>query len=164
MTEKYSIRPFKSRDLECVQEIRRRAFVPVFRSFRTIVGRDIAAIAFATVEEEQAKLLDEICRVDSGQEVFVAEMEGTIIGFCSISFDRTLKVGEISMNAVDPEHQGQGVGASMFDHALHRMRAEGMKVATVGTGGDESHAPARRAYEKAGFGPALPSVYMYRML
>ena len=34
----------------------------------------------------------------------------------------------------------------------------------VGTGGDPSHAPARRAYEKAGFGPAIPSLYYYRAL
>lgn len=39
-----------------------------------------------------------------------------------------------------------------------------MALATVSTGGDPSHAPARRAYEKAGFGPGLPSVYLYRVL
>ena len=37
-------------------------------------------------------------------------------------------------------------------------------VATVGTGGDPSHAPARRAYETAGFGPAIPSLTLYRLL
>jgi hypothetical protein len=39
-----------------------------------------------------------------------------------------------------------------------------MRVATVGTGGDPSHAPARRAYEKAGFDREIPSVWMYRPL
>jgi hypothetical protein len=39
-----------------------------------------------------------------------------------------------------------------------------MAVATVSTGGDPSHAPARRAYEKAGFGPAIPSVSLYKLL
>ncbi len=47
---------------------------------------------------------------------------------------------------------------------LARMRELGAEVATVGTGGDPSHAPARRAYAKAGFGPALPSVYAYARL
>ncbi len=47
---------------------------------------------------------------------------------------------------------------------LHAMREAGMRVATVGTGGDASHVPARRAYEKAGFGPAIPSLYLYRSL
>ena len=44
------------------------------------------------------------------------------------------------------------------------MREAGVRVATVGTGGDAAHAPARRAYEKAGFGPYLPSIYMYKAL
>ena len=52
----------------------------------------------------------------------------------------------------------------MYGFALQRMREAGMTAATVGTGGDPSHAPARRAYEKAGFGPALPTVYFYRSL
>ena len=52
----------------------------------------------------------------------------------------------------------------MFEHALDLMRAAGIKVATVGTGGDDSHAPAYRAYEKAGFGPGIPNFYLYRML
>jgi hypothetical protein len=44
------------------------------------------------------------------------------------------------------------------------MKEFGMALATVGTGADPSHAPARRAYEKAGFGAALPSVSLYRLL
>jgi hypothetical protein len=43
-------------------------------------------------------------------------------------------------------------------------QAAGMRYATVGTGGDPSHEPARRAYEKAGFSVHIPSVYMYREL
>jgi len=31
------------------------------------------------------------------------------------------------------------------------MRAKGVTVAMVETGGDSGHAPARRAYEKSGF-------------
>jgi hypothetical protein len=52
----------------------------------------------------------------------------------------------------------------MYDFALDRIREAGMRVATVGTGGDHSHAAARRALEKSGFGPALPGVYLYRSL
>jgi hypothetical protein len=37
------------------------------------------------------------------------------------------------------------------------MKEAGMQVATVSTGGDPSHAPARRAYEKAGFTASIPS-------
>ncbi len=44
------------------------------------------------------------------------------------------------------------------------MKEWGAEVATVSTGGDPSHAPARRAYGKAGFGPAIPSVALYKLL
>jgi hypothetical protein len=38
-----------------------------------------------------------------------------------------------------------------------------MKLAVVATGGDESHAPARKSYEKAGYTP-LPLVRYYKDL
>ncbi|MGI9410821.1 MAG: hypothetical protein ACR2OV_12150, partial [Hyphomicrobiaceae bacterium] len=55
------IRPFEDGDLDRLQEIREAAFVPVFRSFREIVGPEIAAIALATAEKEQAELLANLC-------------------------------------------------------------------------------------------------------
>ena len=44
------------------------------------------------------------------------------------------------------------------------LRAHGMRVVKVTTGGDKSHAPARRAYEKAGFRTDLPTVTYFREL
>jgi ribosomal protein S18 acetylase RimI-like enzyme len=55
------------------------------------------------------------------------------------------------MVAVDPARQGQGIGTALTTFALERMRAAGMAVAMVETGGDPGHAPARSTYEKAGF-------------
>jgi hypothetical protein len=43
------------------------------------------------------------------------------------------------------------------------MKENGMKLAVVGTGGDPGHAPARRAYEKAGY-TAMPAVRYYKEL
>ena len=158
------IRPHQATELDDLQEIRARAFEPVFRSFRDILGPSIAEVALAAAETEQAELLADLCKPDTPQKVFVAELETTLVGFVSISLDHDQKVGEISLNAVHPNHSGQGIGTQLYEFALTEMKAAGMKVATVGTGGDPSHAPARRAYEKAGFGPSLPSLWMYRSL
>ena len=158
------IRPYEASDLDELQEIRALAFEPVFRSFRDIVGPSIAEIALASAETEQAGLLADLCKPDTPQKVFVAMLETKIVGFVSISLDHTQKVGEIGLNAVHPGFAGQGIGTELYEFALGEMRAAGMKVATVGTGGDPSHAPARRAYEKAGFGPSIPSLWMYRSL
>lgn len=160
---RFTIRPFQADDLPALQKVRQAAFEPVFKSFREIVGEEIYRIALADADLQQAKLLDDLCKAGSEHEVFVAE-DGGIIGFVSISLDRETRVGEIGLNAVHPDYAGQGAGTKMYAFALERMREQGMAVATVGTGGDPSHAPARRAYAKAGFGPAVPSLYLYKLL
>jgi len=52
----------------------------------------------------------------------------------------------------------------MYDFVMERMKEAGMKAVRVNTGADEAHAPARRAYEKAGFERSIPSVMYYREL
>lgn len=157
-------RDFEPRDLPRLQEIREEAFRPIFRSFRQIVGEAIAKVAFAAAEQEQSDLLDRYCEEGSSRDVFVIECGSEIVGFCTLTVDQATKVGEIDLNAVHPDFQGRGIGTWMYKTALDRMRSAGMRVATVGTGGDPSHALARRAYDKAGFGPAIPSIYLYRSL
>jgi len=39
-----------------------------------------------------------------------------------------------------------------------------MRFVEVTTGGDPSHAPVRRAYERAGFSVQLPTITYYRKL
>lgn len=158
------IRPFESGDLPTMQRVRAAASEPVFRSFRAIVGEEIAAIAFERAEAEQAGLLDGICAAGSGHHVLVAAVAGEVVGFVSFRVDAEGHTGEISLNAVHPAHAGRGIGTAMYGRALSRMKELGAVLATVGTGGDPSHAPARRAYEKAGFGAALPSVHLHKLL
>ncbi len=164
MKRSETIRDFAPADLPRLQEIRHAAFKPVFHSFRQIVGKTIASYAFSRLEQEQAELLDRVCSADSDHTVLVVEQDQKIVAFCAVSFDRDAKVGEIDLNAVDPEIQGRGIGSWMYECALSRMRDVGMKIATVGTGGDSSHAPARRAYANVGFTVGVPSVYLYRAL
>ena len=159
-----NIRPFQPGDLPVMQHVRAAAFQPVFQSFHTIVGDQIAALALTDSDAEQAQLLEDICKPESVHQVLVACKGSDIVGFFSYTVDTAKRIGEIGLNAVHPAHAGQGIGTAMYDYALARMKDAGMAVATVGTGGDPSHAPARRAYEKAGFGPAIPSVYMYKLL
>jgi hypothetical protein len=52
----------------------------------------------------------------------------------------------------------------MYNFAITRMQEAGMRVAPGATSGDASHAPARRAYEKAGFTVHIPSVWLCRKL
>lgn len=159
-----AIRPFTPDDLPELQRVRQAAFSPVFKSFRDIVGPRIAALGLADAEAEQAQHLDDLCGASSAAHVFVATIGNANAGFFAITMDADKRIGETGLNAVHPDHAGEGVGTRMYEDAIARMKQQGMTLATVSTGGDPSHASARRAYEKAGFGPGLPSVYLYRVL
>lgn len=160
----FLIRAYAPSDLPTLHAIRAAAFAPVFASFRSIVGSEIAALGLSTAEQGQADLLDAIAKPDSGHSVAVAEASNTIAGFVSWKPNIAPGIGEITLNAVHPDHGGKGIGTALYEYALAALKAAGMQLATVGTGGDPSHAPARRAYEKAGFSTHLPSIYMYRKL
>jgi ribosomal protein S18 acetylase RimI-like enzyme len=146
--------------LEALQAIREAAFAPIFASFRSILGDEIYELAQAAQDRGQAGLLASLVAPDSRWEVYAVEQGQEVIGFLALQLDPETKVGEIGLNAVHPEHAGKGVGTAMYEFALARMKAAGMRVATVGTGGDPSHAAARKAYRKAGFHVEIPSVWM----
>ena len=159
-----SIRSARDGDAPFLQQIRRAAFVPVFASFRAILGDDIASVTQARDDQAQAEYLASVLKPDSGWELFVAEQAGVIVGFVSIQLNQETLIGEIGLNAVHPDRAGAGIGTAMYRVVLQRMRQAGMRVATVSTGGDSSHAPARRAYEKAGFNVGIPSIWLCQEL
>ena len=147
-----------------LQSIRRAAFAPVFASFRALLGDEIYDLAQRREDEAQHELLTTLTHPDSGWELYVAQTASEIVGFVALRIDRDTAIGEIGLNAVDPAHSGRGIGTAMYEFAVTRLREAKMKVATVSTGGDPSHAPARRAYEKAGFHRVIPSVWMCQKL
>ena len=110
-----------------------------------MLGEDIYKVAQAPEDERQGDLLVSLLAPESGWEAYAAEMAGTVVGFVAIQLNHETQVGEIGLNAVHPDHAGQGIGTAMYNFAIARMKAAGMRVATVATGGDPSHAPARRA-------------------
>lgn len=147
-----------------MQQLRQAAFKPVFQSFRELVGEEVYALSLWRADIEQAEHLTSLCCAESQQQVFVALIDDHVVGFVSFSLNPEKLTGEIGLNAVHPAHAGQGIGTALYRLATDEMRRSGMVLATVGTGGDSSHAPAQRAYRKAGFGPSLPSVWMYKPL
>lgn len=161
---KCTFRPARADDLPALEQIRQAAFAPIFDSFRRILGDVIYEAAQAREDRAQSTLLESLLQPGSGWEVHLAEAGATIVGFVSLQANRETKVGEIGLNAVHPAWCRRGIGAELYELALDRMRQAGMKVATVATGGDPSHAPARSAYRKAGFSIEIPSVWMCREL
>ena len=158
----YEFRLARPEDLARLQAIRRAAFAPVFESFRSLLGDEIYDLAQRRGDEAQEGLLASLMTPDSNKALYVVHLGDLIVGFVGVLFDHETHVGEIGLNAVDPAHAGQGIGTEMYEFALTLMKQAGMKVATASTGGDPSHAPARRAYQKAGFDAVISSVWMCR--
>lgn len=158
------VRPVHSSDTERLQEIRAAAFAPVFASFRSVLGDDIYEAAQQHEDEAQDDMLTSLLAEDSRAEVYAAELDGELVGFMAVHLDAVKHIGEIGLNAVHPSAAGQGIGTQMYDFAIARMKEAGMKVATVSTGGDPSHAPARAAYRKAGFSKEITGHWMCQML
>jgi GNAT superfamily N-acetyltransferase len=154
----------RSEDAPRLQAIRRAAVAPIFAAFRSMLGDEIYEIAQRRQDEAQEQLLTSFFAPNSSWTLYVAQSGDEVVGFVAILLDSKTRVGEIGLNAVDPMHSGAGIGTAMYEFAAARMKEAGMKVATVSTGGDASHTPARRAYEKAGFDVAIPSVWMCRKL
>ena len=95
-------------------------------------------------------------------KIWVAIEAGAVAGFVAIRFHEG-KLGEIYMIAVDPDYQRRGIAMALTDFAVERMKEAGMEIAMVETGGDWGHAPARAAYEKAGF-RVLPLARYFRKI
>ena len=160
----YDFRLARPGDEARLQAIRRAAFAPIFASFRSLLGDEIYELAQRRGDEAQEGLLTSLMTPSQGKALYVALAGEEIVGFVAVLLDQDTRVGEIGLNAVDPARAGRGVGSAMYEFALGLMRQAGMKVASVSTGGDPSHAPARRAYEKVGFDAVIPSVWMCRKL
>ena len=151
-------------DLNELESIRQHAFQPIFDSFRHILGDTIYEAAQQPEDLAQQDFLRSLLEPDSIWTTWKASSEQQMVGFISIRLDQENLVGEIGLNAIDPVFSKRGFGTQMYQFALDVMREAGMKVATVATGGDPSHLPARKAYRKAGFDVEIPSVWMCQKL
>ncbi len=157
------IRPVCKNDVEALVKLSLLAWIPVFSSFEQILGPEIYAIIYPDWKKSQREAVETVCRDGEKTAVYVAELEGTVVGFVAYELHLKDKSGEVQLLAVQPEYQNLGIGTELNNLALKKMKESGMKLAVVGTGGEPSHAPARRSYEKAGY-TALPLVRYYKDL
>jgi amino-acid N-acetyltransferase len=79
---------------------------------------------------------------------FLVETAGQIVGFATLEV-YSPKLGEIRSLAVDPQHQGHGVGKALVEACLHRARALDVFEVMAVTSADEF-------FQKCGFDYTLP--------
>jgi ribosomal protein S18 acetylase RimI-like enzyme len=130
-----------------LQEITAQTFGPVSidRNMETVLGpfgkgdwqtRKVAAIA------------DDCEAQPNG--VFVAEDEQhRIVGYVTSRLNATSGIGWIPNLAVDPNHQGQGLGRALLEHAIQFFREQKMSVAKIET--LEQNPIGQKLYPSLGF-------------
>ena len=146
-----NIRLFRDEDLDAIVELSLLAWEPVFHSLEQVLGHDIFVLLQPDWRAGQAKGVASTCRDRETYTTLVAEVDGVVAGFLAYKLKREQKIGEVDLLAVHPDYQNRGVGTALTNAALDQIRESGMKLAIVEPGGDPGHAPARRAYEKAGY-------------
>jgi ribosomal protein S18 acetylase RimI-like enzyme len=157
------IREFHEDDLEEIVEFSLRAWHPVFASLRDVLGDDIFLRLHPDWKAGQAEAVRSTCTSDE-RDVFVAVANGRPVGFVAIALNAFHeRMGVIDIIGVDPDHQRRGIGSALTQVATEHMRSRGMDIAVVETGGDPGHAPARAAYDAAGF-TLLPIARYFRLL
>lgn len=146
------VRPYAAADREAVVALSLRAWAPVFVSIREALrGSGTYELQYPDGwEVAQRAAVGHACD-DADVQVLVADVDGAVAGFTAVALHTDDRMGEIHMLAVDPARQRRGVGRALTAAALEQMRGHGMTSAMVETGGDPGHAPARAAYEAAGF-------------
>jgi GNAT superfamily N-acetyltransferase len=136
----------------------------VFDSLRRVLGDAIfARLHRPDWETVQAEAVRASCTNDA-RVVFVAVADGRPVGFAAVALDAVHEgMGVVDVIAVDPMYQRRGIATQLMERSAEHMRARGMDIAAVETGGDEGHAPARALYDSLGYTP-LPVVRYLRAL
>lgn len=155
-----TIRPFAAHDEGDIVDLSIQAWAPVFASFEAMMGRNLYVRVHPDWRRDQAAAVRHALE---DNETWVAEADGRVAGFVNVVFDVPGRSGEIYMVAVDPAMQRRGVGSLLTERAIDEMRARGIDLAIVATGGDPGHAPARATYERAGFTP-VPQVWYSKLI
>ena len=156
------IRPYDASDAEAVVDLSLRAWAPVFKSQREVLGTTIFDRLHHDWRSHQQLAVEAVLSKEA-IEVWVTEKAGRIAGFVAVELNPERSIGAIDMIAVDPDFQSDGIGGDLTNFALARISEAGMAIAVVETGGDPGHAPARRTYEKAGF-TLLPIARYFKAL
>ena len=160
---KYTIRKYLDSDINQIIELSVIAWEDVFASFRNNLGSEIYSILYPDWRKIQEEGILGICTDTEKYHTLVAEKDKKVVGFLSFRLIKEEEKGEVVLLAVHPEYQNDGIGTELNLRALQLIKESGMKMAVVETGGDDSHAPARRSYEKAGY-TGLPLVRYFKDL
>ena len=122
-------------DRETLERLIVRAFadVTVYRWREERFG----AIGGRMWDEWEADLM----RTIDIEQVIIAEVSGTAVGFATYELDHATRIGNVSDNAVLPQYRGHGIGGRLLTSVLRQLVEAGMEFAQVSTGLEDGYVP-----------------------
>ena len=124
------IRDYRDTDLPVLKEITVEAFDGA--SIDQIIERRYGLLNGGDWKSRKARHID----VDAAREtsyIFVAEIDGEIVGYVTSWTDGAAGIGHIPNIAVAAGYRGQGIGRRLIEHALGHFRGMGMTHARIET-------------------------------
>jgi len=94
--------------------------------------------------------------------IFVAELDGEVVGYITTVLDREAGRGRIPNLAVSVTVRRQGIGRALIEYALDYFRAEGMAYAVIET--MSSNPIGQTLYPDCGFEEVAQQVHYARRL
>ena len=158
------IREYTPEDLNQLVELTIDTFGPFYEdSFRPLVGEVVFANEHGDWRGDYRRQVPALHDPGAGKHVAVAEDDGALAGYVGWDIDLERRHGNVEMLAVASSHRRSGTGRLLCEHAFADMRRRGIEVATIGTGGDVFHAPARAFYSSLGC-TEMPISVFYKQL
>ena len=149
------IRPYRTEDLPALKAITVAAFEGVSidhgieRLFGPINGRDW--------RWRKGRHLDMDAARDS-DGIFVAEIDGRVVGGITTWQDLDGGIGHIPNIAVEADFRGQGIGRQLIEHALDHFRRHGLSHAKIETLAQNS--VGQHLYSSLGFREVARQIHL----
>jgi ribosomal protein S18 acetylase RimI-like enzyme len=149
------IRLCNESDLPRVTDLVIEVFGPFYeQSFRSMVPPDVFEHQHGSWADDYRDLVPTLLDPAAQKYLAVAGSAGGEFDGCvAWEVNTPRRHGHIRLVGVREPAREQGVGRALCEYALSDLRARGVEVVEVGTGGDGFHAPARALYESLGFHP-----------
>jgi GNAT superfamily N-acetyltransferase len=111
---------------------------------------DAAALAGVTAASRRPMWERVLGSGDDRFVVFMAEIDGTVAGFCSVGPSRTVDdAGELYTIYLEPGQEGKGLGHALLTAAEDALREQGYRLAILWV--LRENIVARRFYERHGW-------------
>ncbi|MBE6688162.1 MAG: GNAT family N-acetyltransferase [Ruminococcaceae bacterium] len=155
--------PATEKHLDEILKITVAAWTPIYDLRKKLLGEQLHKRLFTGWEIPKC---ESVKKAVLANEVYAAMLNGKVVGFITVRISGPNgEMLTLCNNAVNPEYAGKGIGSAMYKFVLDKAQENGAKYASVHTGLDDAHAPARKAYERVGFdrNTSIGSVNYYQM-